>query len=88
MSRADDLEAELTASLAEEMQKTMDFEVLCGLFIPHGWTRIETKYDGGQKWVDVVDWVGQNLQGAYREHNGVWLIENSKDATMFMLKWA
>lgn len=81
------LEDELTASLAEEMQKTMDFEVLCGLFIPHGWTRIETEHVAGEAWADVAKWVRKNLTGAYRENCGVWLIEKPKDATMFKLKW-
>ena len=82
------LEDELTASLAEEMQKTMDFEVLCDVLIRFNWTRIETEYDGGQKWVDVIDWVSKNCSGEYKEHNGVWLFESSRDATAFALRWA
>jgi hypothetical protein len=81
------LEDELTASLAEEMQKTMDFEILCDLYVPFGWTRIETEYNGGQKWVDVVEWTSKNCSGEYKEHNGVWLFKDAKDATAFALRW-
>lgn len=84
------LEDEISASLAEQMQKTMDFEVLCGLFIPFGWTRIETNLVACKEaeWTEITGWVSSNFTGQYRENCGVWLIENSKDATMFMLKWA
>jgi len=81
------LEDELTQSLAEDMQKTMDYEILCDVLITFGWTRVETEYEGGQPWVDVVDWASKNLTGKYKEHNGVWLIEEPEDAVMFKLKW-
>lgn len=84
------LEAEITASLAKDMQKTMDFEVLCALFIPFGWTRIETKHVAceEEEWSEITGWVNSNFTGAYRENCGVWLIERPKDATMFMLRWS
>jgi hypothetical protein len=54
-----------------------------------GWTVLEIDYipDSGQAWNTVMNWVQDNFTGKYREHNGKWLIENSKDATMFALKW-
>lgn len=82
------LEDEITASLGKSMQETMDFEVLCSLAV--GWTRIETKHVACQEeeWASITKWVDSNFTGAYRENCGVWLIEKSEDATMFMLRWA
>lgn len=82
-----DIEQELTKSLAEEMRKTMDFEVLCEVFVLEGYTRIELDYGSKQTWVEVVEWADNNFTGTHREHNGVWLIEKTEDAMMFKLKW-
>lgn len=83
------LEDELTASLAKQMQETMDFEVLCSLYIPFGWTQVKTKHVAcnEEEWAVITTWVKDNFTGAYRENCGVWLIEKTKDATMFMLRW-
>lgn len=79
---------DLEESLAEEMHQAMDFEVLCELFIPFGWTVIKTEHQGGQEWIDCVDWARANCSGDYRENNGKWLFESSADATAFVLRWA
>ena len=78
---------DLEESLAKEMQKTMDYGILCDVMVRFGWTVVKTEYKGGQPWVDVVDWASKNLTGKYQEHNGVWLIEEPEDAVMFKLKW-
>lgn len=83
----DDIEKEMVASLAEEMRKTMDFEVLSELFVLEGYTRIELDYGSKRTWFEVVEWVANNFTGKHREHNGVWLIEKEEDAIMFKLKW-
>ena len=83
----DDIERELTESLAEEMRKTMDFEMMCELFVPEGYTRIELEYGSKQTWFEVIEWATNNFTGTHREHNGVWLIEKEEDAIMFKLKW-
>lgn len=82
-----DIEKELMESLANEMRKTMDFEVLCELLIPEGYTRFEIDYGSSKTWFEVMEWVANTATGEYREHNGTWLFENTKDATMFKLKW-
>lgn len=81
------LQQEYLDFLGEEMQRSIDFDVICNLLIDSGWTRLEIEYNQTQPWVAVKDWAGQNFEGTHREHAGVWLIENAKDATMFALKW-
>lgn len=83
------LQDAIVDELAEEMQKTMDFDILCDVLSRFGWTVIEMNYDpiNGQGWNDVVNWADDNFSGGHKEHAGKWLIEQAKDATMFALKW-
>jgi hypothetical protein len=87
-----DLEGVIINELAEEMQKTTDFGVLCDVLTRFGWTVVEIDYyrgdgDHGQTWVEVINWVDINCTNEHREHLGKWLFKSSKDATMFALKW-
>lgn len=86
------LQDAIVDELAEEMQKTMDFNILCDVLARFGWTVIEIDYyrgddDASQTWVKVMEWADQNCTGNYKEHLGKWLFEHAKDATMFALKW-
>lgn len=84
-----DLQEQIENRLADEMSKSMNFSVLCDVMTRFGWTVLEVDYypDAGQTWYTVVNWADENFEGQYQEHKGKWLIENSKDATMFALKW-
>ena len=83
------LQGAIIDELAEEVQKTMDFNILCDVLSSFGWTVIEIDYNPVERqgWNDVVNWVDDNFSGGHKEHAGKWLIENAKDATMFSLKW-
>ena len=84
-----ELQEKVLDRLAENMQQSFDFVILCDVMSRFGWTVLEIDYipDSGQAWNTVMNWVHDNFTGKYREHNGTWLIENNKDATMFALKW-
>lgn len=83
------LQERIENRLAEEMSKSMNFNVLCDVMTRFGWTVLEMDYDSesDQAWHTVKNWVDDNFSGNHQEHNGTWLIEHSKDATMFSLKW-
>jgi hypothetical protein len=84
-----DLQEMVLDRLAENMQQSFDFVILCDVMTRFGWTVLEMDYDpdAGQAWHTVKNWADDNFSGDHKEHNGKWLIENSKDATMFSLKW-
>ena len=87
------IEERIHNSLAEEIQKTVDYDVLCDVMVRFGWTVVEVKYFSGDgdtlhRWVDVMKWVDANCTGQHKEHLGKWLFEIEKDATMFSLRWA
>jgi len=74
--------------MAKEFQECIDFDVLCDTLVPFGWTVVYVVYGPDRKWIDVLAWFESNCVGDYKEHNGKWLIKNSKDAILFKLKWA
>jgi hypothetical protein len=84
-----DIEKELAESLGQEFQKTMDFELMADIMVEfRKYTRLEIDYGPDKHWSDVIAWVGNNCVGDYQEHNGTWIFELEKDATIFKLKWA
>lgn len=89
ISKLVNLEEQVIDQLGKEMQVGMDFEILADVMCGGGWTCLKMQYNPhtGQEWSTVIDWVDNNFEGDYREHNGTWLIELKKDATMLALKW-
>lgn len=83
------LQEKVLDRLAENMQRSFDFVILCDVLSGVGWTVLEIEYDpdAGQAWHTVKNWVDDNFAGDHKEHNGKWLIELARDATMFSLKW-
>ena len=82
-----DNEKELTDSLANEIRKTIDFNLMCDIMVKmHGFV-VEIDYAPDKKWIDIMEWVDTIATGEYKEHNGTWLFEKAEDATMFSLRW-
>lgn len=83
------LEKELTESLAKEMQKTMDFEIIADIMVTmRGYTRVDIEYwQKDNTWIEIKDWVDRNCTGEHTEHLGTWLFEQSVDAVAFKLRW-
>ena len=84
----DILEDLMIEEAAKEMQRSIDFEVLCGLYVEMGHTVVRINYGPTCQWIDVMAWVDANRTGDYREHKGMWVFELPEDATMFALRWA
>ena len=83
-----DIEKELTDSLADEIRKTIDFNLMCDIMVKlRGFVVVEIDYSPDKKWIDVMEWVDAIVTGEYKEHNGTWLFEKAEDATMFLLRW-
>lgn len=82
-----DLEKAMVEELGKQFQKSVDYDVLCEVMVPFGYTLIEITYGSSRKWFEVMEWTANVCTGEYKEHNGKWLFENEKDAIMFKLKW-
>lgn len=81
------LEQLIAEEQAKELQKSIDYDMLCEIMVPFGYTVVEIEYGSKRKWFEVMEWLATNHIGDYQEHNGKWLFKNEKDAIMFKLRW-
>ena len=81
------LETLIADEAAKNMQKSMDYDLLCEIMVPFGYTVVKIEYGSNKPWVKVMEWLATNHIGEYQEHNGKWLFKNEQDAIMFKLRW-
>ena len=84
----DILENLIAKEQAKELQKSIDYDMLCEILVPFGYSVVEIEYGSKKKWYEVMEWLANNHIGEYQEHNGKWLFKNEQDAIMFKLRWA
>jgi len=82
------LEEQITAELATKMQSEMDREILWGMLVKIGWTRVLLpRFDNREHAVDVLEWVEQNCKNPHERKGNEFIFENDQDAVNFILKW-
>lgn len=85
----DILENLIADKQAKELQKSIDFGIICDILVTmRGYVRVDIEHGYERAWTDVKQWCDENCSGEHSEHNGIWLFENEQDAIMFKLKWA
>ena len=73
---------------SKELAREIDREVLWGMLTGMGWTRVMlSRLQDNKHAIDITYWLEENCQGAYEREGRDFLFENTKDATMFTLKW-
>jgi predicted alternative tryptophan synthase beta-subunit len=84
-----DLTEEVEHILGEELQKSIDDEIMNTIvgptLIEKGWTQLTVR-----NWQDIPqEWLDENLSGkhSYTCFGYYWYFEKESDATMFSLKW-
>jgi hypothetical protein len=96
------LENDIAQSLADEIAKQIDKELLDDIMIAvlknEGWieTKVNPAYtDMGmlsgkyEQWYSqTAEWIHINAQGDYKLIKGQWLFKDPRDATMFLLRWS
>jgi hypothetical protein len=82
------LEKEIMEAKAKEMSDDIDREILWGMMEGIGWTRViipsETAMTQATR---ILEWLTQNCQAPYEKHYSDFIFEDSRDATMFILRW-
>lgn len=82
------LQEQLLKEQGEALAREVDREVLWGMLTGIGWTRVMlSRLQDNRHAVDISYWLEENCQGAYEREGRDFLFEDSKDATMFTLKW-
>jgi hypothetical protein len=85
----DSIEQDIINSQAKAVSDTIDFEILADMLVKCGWTKYQvSKYIDNHHAIDIREWVRENCQGEVRSHGATWLFEDSRDATIFILKWS
>ena len=82
------LEQLIAEEQAKQLQKSIDYDMLCEIMVPFGYTVVEIEYGSKQLWFEVMEWIAVNGISEYQEHNGKWLFKHEQDAIMFKLKWS
>ena len=82
------LEDQYAEAAATAMAREIDREVLWGMLIGIGWTRVMLdRLQDNKHAVDISYWLDEQCQGAYERNGRDFLFESEKDATMFILRW-
>jgi hypothetical protein len=82
------LQDEIMTGIAKQMSNDIDREVLWGMLVSIGWTRVMIdRLQDNKHAIDITHWLGEYCQGSYERNGRDFLFENEKDATMFILRW-
>lgn len=75
-----------------EMLAEIDWNVVAQNLINEGWTKVVLNSLiptlGMKHSVDVLLWADENCVDHFVHNGRIWLFENEKDATMFILRWS
>jgi len=82
------LEEEIMEKTGQEMAREIDREILWGMLIGIGWTRVNLSSETAMTQATrILEWLTQNCQAPYEKHRSDFIFEDSRDATMFILRW-
>jgi hypothetical protein len=82
------LEKEILDELGTKMQSETDKEILWGMLVKLGWTRVLLpRFDSREHSVDVVTWLYDNCKNPYERKGHEVIFESSIDAVNFIMKW-
>ena len=81
------IQEEILNSAANQMAKEIDFEILSGMLIQIGWTKVVLSPMTWETGALIDLWVEQNIKGNCETMGLVWVFEKEQDATWFKLRW-
>ena len=83
------LEDQIAEDLSKQMQEAVDFEILIELLWKiDGWTKFTIpRFIDNHHAIDIGYWLLDNCKGEYKRNGRTFLFKESKDATMFILRW-
>ena len=83
------LEEEIIETLGNEIAREIDNEIIWGMLIGIGWTKVILKDEIAMvNATSISTWLDNNCSKMYKKHRSSFLFEIEKDATMFILRWS
>jgi hypothetical protein len=82
------LEQEIIEELGTQMQSQVDKEILWGMLIGLGWTRVMLdRLTDNNHAIDITYWLEANITNPFERNGSDFIFENNQDATLFILRW-
>ena len=82
------LEQEILDELGTKMQSEIDKEILWGMLQGMGWTRVMLdRFQDNNHAIDITYWLEENIKNPFERKGRDFIFEDSKDATLFILRW-
>ncbi len=82
------IQEEIIEELGTKMQSAVDREILWGILIGMGWTRVKlSRFVDNHHAVDITYWLDEHVKNPFEREGADFIFENSQDALMFILKW-
>ena len=81
------LEDELASAMAAELSKEIDFEIMSGILMETGWTKVVLKPMTGETSQEIDQWIVDTCKGKHITLGLVWVFENKQDANWFTMRW-
>ncbi len=83
-----DLEEQITTQLAKEMSEEIDRQFIWNCLAEGGWTKVVLPTLGSREQsVDIKLWIEECCKDEVLQSGREFLFKNSKDATIFILRW-
>jgi len=82
------IEQDIIDRAGERMAKEIDFSVLTEMLCGIGWTRVVLKPMTAEHGAEIDEWVANNVKGHFETMGLVWVFEQPKDASWFVLRWS
>ena len=81
-------QVEILEELGTRMQSAVDREILWGMLIGMGWTRvILSRFTDNRHAIDISYWLDEHVKNPFEREGADFIFENSRDALLFILRW-
>jgi len=82
------MQDEILEELGTRMQSQVDREILWGILIGLGWTRVKlSRFVDNYHAVDISYWLDEHVKNPFEREGADFIFENSRDALLFILRW-
>jgi hypothetical protein len=82
------MQEEILEELGTKMQSAVDREILWGILIGMGWTRVKlSRFVDNHHAIDISYWLDEHVKNPFEREGADFIFENSQDALVFILRW-
>jgi hypothetical protein len=81
------IDVEFLERASKKISEEIDFQILAGMLVELGWTKVILSPMTTEKSNAIDDWVKTKCAKPVETLGLVWLFEDSKEAVAFCLKW-